>query len=1377
MKSNRRGVLARRAGGAFGALVLLLVIALPASAPAAVLHTPTAFSPIDATSIGVPSLFAANSLAVDESDDNFFVTSQRPENAVYVLGAEGGIPADISSPYKLTGFAFAFSYGSLAFDNSAASPSKGTLYVADVNNQKVERFVRNGGAEQYEIAGELTSVPALGLPTSVAVDKDGNLYVASNSAPGSPSGKVTKFSSSGVQLAQVDLSEATEGPVALAVDNAGDLFELTEGFKIFKYPVNGGGELEASNFAQVETPTFGQMNGIVVDGVSNTLLASYAEGIVEYDATSLSEKGMSPGVAESGGGMAVNQSAGLLYRGNFNKVLAFNLNGPTLADAGTVPPTEVSAIKGTLNGAVGPNGIAVGECNFEVVGIGALPCEGATPADNASHPVTAQLGGLSPHTSYRYLLAVTNANGTTRSAGKFFTTEPIAKTTAASALTADGATLNGVVRPEGSPLSACKFEYGLGADAGFPEVYEGTLPCSPEAASIPPDFEPHSVSADLSGLLVGTTYHYRLVASGGLGAENGEDLAFRTLGPSVNGKSFSVLTENSVVLEALINPNALPSSFHFEYGAQGPCAANPCVSAPVPDAAFGSGTANVKVSQPINGLTPNTTYHYRVIVSNTDGTGHSSEGTFTTYEVPSGFDPCPDEGFRAGKPSAKLPDCRVYEQASPIAKNGNDADGGSMYKVQASPSGDAITSQTYGGVPGGEGGETYPIYISKRGSSDWSTQGILPPPNYGMPVQIMGWTPDLAYSFTRVGLPGSDAVGGFDNALLLRSNASREIKELVPYRDKAEYAFVGASADDSKLFFEVQGVGLKLTANAVAGKDNLYLYEPASEEFTLVGVLPGGAAPPAGSFAGPFDWWSLTTPDALISGGAIGVIGSSIPGSGGYFTQEMHTISADGSKAFFTAGASGQIYLRDGIGGEAPETVQVSASQRSTLDPGGVKPASFLEATPSGSLAFFMSCQKLTDDSTAHSSAANACDTAEQGQDLYAYDTESGQLEDLSVDSEDSQGAEVMGLLGTSTDGSYVYFVANGDLDGPGGPAQAGDCEHMGFGFNFVGTCNLYVRHGGTTQFIAELDPSGSDDLSDAGNWLPRGVATGPALKSAHVAADGQTVVFRSQLLVTGYDNKSPSGSCVNNGNGTCPEFFRYHLGDASPSCVTCNPTGAPPAGAPSLNSFAAFVSFPGRPIGKRFVSASGDQVFFETTDKLVAADINGDDGCPKKSCRDVYEWEAAGAGSCSDASPAFSVQDQGCLYLLSTGTSPSPSFLGDASVSGEDVFIFTSDQLVPSDKDNLRDIYDVRIEGGLASQNEPPPPPPCEREACLEATNPPPTSTSAGSASFQGPGNQPPKRCPKGKVRKGSRCAKPHKRHHKRHARKQAGTKQGGSK
>ena len=379
-----------------------------------------------------------------------------------------------------------------------------------------------------------------------------------------------------------------------------------------------------------------------------------------------------------------------------------------------------------------------------------------------------------------------------------------------------------------------------------------------------------------------------------------------------------------------------------------------------------------------------------------------------------------------------------------------------------------------------------------------------------------------------------------------------------------------------------------------------------------------------------------------------------------------------------------------------------------------------------------------------------------RGTDLYRYDATDDELTEFSPDSTDITGAEVRGVLGASRDGSRVYFVANGVLDdvtnspnGEGESASRGNCQGDIKIVPATGTCNLYLARedGGEIEvsFIAKLDTSGGR-AGDVTNLVPT-----PALflgkdfqKTSRVSPDGQTVLFRSQRQLTSYDNEGMS------------QLYRYRVGDPAPTCVSCNPTGARPAdlGPPSLSSIIApGVSSGAAPTLSRNLSADGNRVFFETPDSLVAADTNGDIGCPIvgtskqnfRACNDAYMWEAEGTGSCdSDA------ENGGCLYLLSSGKSPEPSFFFDASASGDDAFIFTTSQLVRQDGDDLYDVYDASVEGGLASQNQPPLVG-CEGEGCKAGAKEPAAQESAGSASFQGPPSVTPdrkirRRCPQGK-------------------------------
>jgi hypothetical protein len=253
---------------------------------------------------------------------------------------------------------------------------------------------------------------------------------------------------------------------------------------------------------------------------------------------------------------------------------------------------------------------------------------------------------------------------------------------------------------------------------------------------------------------------------------------------------------------------------------------------------------------------------------------------------------------------------------------------------------------------------------------------------------------------------------------------------------------------------------------------------------------------------------------------------------------------------------------------------------------------------------------------------------------------------------------------------------------------------------------------------------------------------TGQLENTARVSPDGQTLLFRSKRRLSAYDNEGVS------------ELYLYRAGGSEIGCVSCDPSGEPPSGSPGLGR----INVPGPVLPappaitlSRNLSADGGRVFFETTDSLVAQDTNGEDGCPRfgssffafPTCLDVYEWEAQGTGSCKEDE-----QGGGCLYLLSGGKSPNPSFIVDASASGDDVFVITrSAGFVTQDQDQLYDVYDVRVGGGLSAQNQPSEI--CTSEtSCRGGATPPPAIESPQTPRFSGPGNV------KGKGGKGT-CSK----------------------
>ncbi|HWL48867.1 MAG TPA: fibronectin type III domain-containing protein, partial [Acidimicrobiia bacterium] len=444
--------------------------------------------------------------------------------------------------------------------------------------------------------------------------------------------------------------------------------------------------------------------------------------------------------------------------------------------------------------------------------------------------------------------------------------------------------------------------------------------------------------------------------------------------PTVVSETATGVTSESATLRAEVNPGGKVTKYHFEYGL-GDCAVSACTSVPpLPEPTLPGGAATVPVAPvQIEGLTPQSTYHFRIVAKNADGEVKGPDETFTTYQSPPVFGACPNDSLRTDQnPMFKfldylgenLPDCRGYEQASPVDKNGLDVKGLPMW-VKASPEGDAATFMASGGAGGNEGAQELPPSLSRRGADGWSTTGMLPPASLGQEAIVLGWTPDFSQVYSAaVKLLPSRAM-----AILSRS-ADGEITEIVPHTAALTTfpSFPGAASDGSVAAFEARS---KLLPAAVGGAaSNVYLWERTTGELHLGSALNDGASPPQGAFAGPYDWGEGN----LTRGGS----------AFDYYTQEQHAISEDGGALYFTAAGKGkgELYLR--LNPTEPQspldsedkctdpglacTIEVSASQKTNgtgpnfTDAAGKRPAAFMGASADGSVAFLTSSEKLTND-------------------------------------------------------------------------------------------------------------------------------------------------------------------------------------------------------------------------------------------------------------------------------------------------------------------------------------------------------------------------------------------------------------------------------
>ena len=303
--------------------------------------------------------------------------------------------------------------------------------------------------------------------------------------------------------------------------------------------------------------------------------------------------------------------------------------GSNLPSVEMLAASSIAQTTATLQGTVKPKGGALSDCHFDYgtsTEYGAsVPCSSLPEAGTSPVAVSAALSGLTPNRTYHARLVATNAGGTSISADESFTTPPdppTVQTLAASSIAQTTATLQGTVNPKGGALSDCHFDYGTSTE------YGASVPCSslPEAGT-----SPVAVSAALSGLTPNRTYHARLVAMNAGGTSISADESFTTPPdpPTVQTGPASPVGQTTATLTASVNPNeGTVSDCHFDYGTSTAYGLSiPCASLPEP------GASPVAVSAMLAGLTPNASYHARVVARNQGGTSEGADAVFTTSEL------------------------------------------------------------------------------------------------------------------------------------------------------------------------------------------------------------------------------------------------------------------------------------------------------------------------------------------------------------------------------------------------------------------------------------------------------------------------------------------------------------------------------------------------------------------------------------------------------------------------------------------------------------------------------------------------------------------------------------------------------------------------
>src|SRR6478672_6741365 len=371
--------------------------------------------------------------------------------------------------------------GGLAIDQS-----NGDVYLADMENHRIEKFDAAGNFLQawgYGVGDGLNQSEVCSAPSAcqegisgtapgqfreasgVTVDNsggpnDGDVYVSDGGTGGGPStdGKILKFNSSGTFLGTIDGVESDTGKFenlpwqgAAAVDENG--FVWVASGPVMKF--SNGADNEFVPGSEWDCGCFGGIRSVTPNATGTRLLVGgYSNGVD------------SPYITSAGGTVIVDH---LPCGGYFNGDTAFD------------PGTENFFVANGGN-------ICVFTQKGEMVG---TPFGGGTLGGAQGIAVNAATGSVYVEDGNRIAVFVPRV-------------VPDVTTGPATGIGHTVATLTGQVAPDpegGGDVSSCHFDIGTDTSYGTQVPCEQTTPYS---ASTP-------VTADVSGLSMETTYHYRLV--------------------------------------------------------------------------------------------------------------------------------------------------------------------------------------------------------------------------------------------------------------------------------------------------------------------------------------------------------------------------------------------------------------------------------------------------------------------------------------------------------------------------------------------------------------------------------------------------------------------------------------------------------------------------------------------------------------------------------------------------------------------------------------------------------------------------------------------------------------------------------------------------
>jgi len=415
--------------------------------------------------------------------------------------------------------------------------------------------------------------------------------------------------------------------------------------------------------------------------------------------------------------------------------------------------------------------------------------------------------------------------------------------------------------------------------------------------------------------------------------------------PRIVSQSIVGADAQSTTVQAKVSPRFWSdATYQVEWGT-GRCSEGGCERrAPLTPAQLGGGTTDQALSTArvvLSDLAPGTTYHFRFTATSSgggpvygvdpDGSGPEEasfaggeEGEFTTFapEAPPRGG-CANQDFRGGL-AATLPECRAYEQISPVEKSGFDLE---PAPVIARPDGEAVAFTSQGAFADPRAGAMSGAYTARRGGGEWASENVSPPYDTlaGLITgKVLGLAGDLGSQLVltdaKLAAQGSEGDVGAVN-VYLHDSATDSYRFIATSHalvtgsgslDAQQCAiicwarFAGAAADGGSFVFGTPANALGTTPDGPPGTGGspanmkLYSFDAASGELSYVGVLPDGSTR------------ASSPPNSALSDAV-----------------SHRSVSADGSRVYWASGLNpARIYLRRNPG--APESEREHGSAHGT---------------------------------------------------------------------------------------------------------------------------------------------------------------------------------------------------------------------------------------------------------------------------------------------------------------------------------------------------------------------------------------------------------------------------------------------------------------